>query len=200
MTEDIIIVDTESMTEPWFPSPQPLEITRISAIRFNLESQLRIGTLDLPLRPSDAERLSQVFPLPAGALPFPEALDVLRMFCGETPVICYDTAEDIFRQNCERHGAKFPFADPWKKLRPTLPDLGLNPDDYPAKELHKLTKEKVIDQDPSGLYNVSSIRCFIKLQLQQKNVRFFEALLGGADIPAFLRSQNTNGTIERHPA
>jgi len=211
MTSEIILVSTENMVRakalPW----ERREIVKIVAIRFAPGSEKSSGIFDLSVKQKiNKQKTSDSFADLATSsqhraetriLPFPDAMDIFRLFCGETPVICYDDRnENIFREDCARNGIEFPFAEPWKKLATKLHSLGIDRNLHSAGSLHELTDAPMEGRSKSALNDVHSMKEFINFQLRRGNAQFLETLIGRAENPATPGPQAAGGTPERHPA
>lgn len=191
MSNEIIIVDTEYTTwegareSGWSKPDQHREIVQIAAIRFDLDSGNETAAFDVLVKPEFNATLSQLFTnltsitqeqIDARGISYPDALHEFLAFCGDTPILCYNADEDVFRENCALHDITISFTAPWKKLRPALRDVGVNPDENSSGTLHKLTDRPLNGHVHYALHDVRSMGSFIDFQIRQGKTNFVETL------------------------
>ncbi len=215
MNNSIIMLDTEytvwegAKESGWALPNQHREIVQIAAIKFDPTTGSEISAFDVIVKPKYNGNLSKLFidlttitqeTVDQKGIPFQFALKRFYEFSnsGETPVVCYNADEDVFRENCELHGIQFPFLKKWKKIRPILHDLGINTNINSSGTLHTLTDHPLDGGHVHyALHDVRSMGRFIEYKIRHGDRDFIQTLPVAPDVLVPLDLQKARNTRER---
>jgi inhibitor of KinA sporulation pathway (predicted exonuclease) len=148
---EIIYLDLEycypDMTrESGRPSSEDLrQVVQIAAIRFDAKTGKEVDSFDVLTLPKFETILPEFFveltsitqeDVATQGISFPEALEKLQIFIGETPVRTFHLDEEVLRQNCGYFEIDFPLT-PFARVKDMLPDFHIDPNQYSSGTLYK---------------------------------------------------------------
>ncbi|CAN5352095.1 hypothetical protein BH09PAT4_BH09PAT4_03910 [soil metagenome] len=142
------------------------QIVQIAAIKYDLAKQEELGNLDILTRPAYEKTVSAFFEELTGitqqqiddsAIPFPQALQQLAAFCGETPIMTFDQDWFVIEQNCSYFELKNPFVAEFTRVKSLLPGWGIDPDAYSSGTLYKAAGLDMDGHVHNALHDVRSM-------------------------------------------
>ncbi len=112
-------------------------------------------------------------------LTFTEAFQQFQDFCQDSPVVCMNADEAVFRENCRLHGLDFSLAS-WHRLRPFLETQNVDTQRHSSGDLHTLTDTPLEGHTHNALHDVRSMHAWMQHAQRQGMLTSLDLLPTGA--------------------
>lgn len=148
------------------------QIVQIAAIKYDMATGKELASFEVLAKPAYESRVSDFFEeltgitqdqIDAGAVPFPEALQQLVEFCGDTPIMTFDQDWFVIEQNCGYFEIDTPFTVQFTRVKALLPDWGVDPDAYSSGTLYKAVGLTMDGHVHNALHDVRSMAAAVSI-------------------------------------
>jgi inhibitor of KinA sporulation pathway (predicted exonuclease) len=93
----------------------------------------------------------------ASAISFSEAFRDFTDFANDVPILTFDKDEEVLRQNCQYVSLPWPFTRKFIRVKPLLPQWGIDPDMYSSGTLYKAAGLSMDGHVHNALHDVESM-------------------------------------------
>lgn len=156
------------------------QIVQIAAIKYDLATRQELASFDVLAEPAYETQVTDFFEeltgitqqrIDAEAIPFPDALQKLVAFCGDTPIMTFDQDWFVIEQNCGYFELENPFAEQFTRVKALLPDWDIDPNAYSSGTLYKAVGLDMDGHVHNALHDVRSMAAAVSVLSVQDQTR-----------------------------